>query len=299
MLNGAVGLAANFDASMTDTQKHGGNVVPHVVLSIAETQVELAADFLMQLGARAVEERSVGQTVELWAVVGDAEASERCLVRCSGEWAGRVEWVSIALSDAWKEFAQAVEVNPHLMITPSWHQIDHDHGNAIAVLIDPEESFGLGDHPTTRLVADMLWRHVRPGMSVLDMGSGSGVLSIVAALRGATRVLGIDRSSGAVTVSERNAARNLVSELTEFRHGSVVPSGEMFDLVAANILAPVLLELSDSIVQAVEPEGLIILSGLHVDRSSHVVERYRTLGCHVVEEVTLEGWYSALMKRMR
>ena len=299
MLNEAVVFAANCAASMTDDHKNEGNHVVHVVLSVEPAQVELAADFLMQHGARAVEERPFGQLVELWAVIGDVEASERCLTDCVGGWAGRVEWVDITLSDAWKEFAQAVEVNPQLTIVPSWRPIDSSDGTRTAILIDPEESFGLGDHPTTRLVADMLWRHVCPGMSVLDMGSGSGVLSIVAALQGATRVLGIDRSSGAVTVAERNAARNSVVDQTEFRHGSAVPFGETFDLVAANILAPVLLELSDSIVRAVEPEGPIILSGLHEDRSAHVVERYLALGCEIVEEMVLEGWYSVLMRRMK
>jgi ribosomal protein L11 methyltransferase len=295
MLNGVVVSAANYDASMADNHKE----VVHLVLSVEPAQVELAADFLMQHGARAVEERPLDQLVELWAVIGDVEASERCLAGCVDRWVGRVEWVDITLSDAWKEFAQAVEVNPQLTIVPSWHPLEADGGTATAILIDPEESFGLGDHPTTRLVADMLWRHVRPGMSVLDMGSGSGVLSIVAARQGATRVLGIDRSSGAVIVAERNAARNSVVDRTEFRHGSAVPSGETFDLVAANILAPVLLELSDSIVRAVEPEGLIILSGLHEDRSAHVVERCLALGCEIVEEMVLEGWYSVLMRRMR
>ena len=303
MSNGAVVLAASYAVLMADLDEIDGSPVVHVVLSVEPAQVELAADFLMQLGARAVEERTIGQQVELWAVIGDLEASDRCIASCVGKWAGRVEWVDNTLSDAWKEFAQAVDVNPDLTIVPSWNQIDSSDDSSdssrTVILIDPEESFGLGDHPTTRLVADMLWRHVDPGMSVLDMGSGSGVLSIVAARQGATRVLGIDRSSGAVTAAERNAVRNSVVGQTEFQHGSAVPHGEMFDLIAANILAPVLLDLSDSIVQAVEPGGLIILSGLHEDRSEHVVERYVTLGCQIVEEMILDSWYSVLMRRTK
>ena len=82
-----------------------------------------------------------------------------------------------------------------------------------------------------------------PESTVLDMGAGSGVLSIVAALLGARRVVGIDRAIGAVGVAQRNAERNGVSEVTEFFQGSTVPIGEQFDVVAANILAPVLLDL--------------------------------------------------------
>ncbi|MGB0821773.1 MAG: 50S ribosomal protein L11 methyltransferase, partial [Ilumatobacteraceae bacterium] len=104
---------------------------------------------------------------------------------------------------------------------------------------------------------------------------------------------------GAVGVAQRNAERNGVSEVTEFFQGSTVPNGEQFDVVAANILAPVLLELCDPIVRSVEPGGTIILSGLHLDRRQDVINRYTAEGCRLVEDLVVEGWCGVAMTKQQ
>ncbi len=283
---------------MAEPQQNSPHVL-HVVLSLDHDQVELGVDFLMQHGARAVEERAVGGAVELWSVIGDTAASNSCISQCAGRWGGRLERVDVTPSDTWKQFAQPVVINSQLVIVPAWQDSSRFDNVELTVLIDPEESFGLGDHPTTRLVADALCRQDLEGRSILDMGSGSGVLSIVAALRGASRVLGIDRALGASAIAERNAIRNGVSDRTEFRSGSTVPSDERFSLAVANILAPVLLELASSLVAAVEIGGVIILSGLHIDRSQHVIEHYMAQGCSVIEESILDDWVAVVIKRTK
>jgi ribosomal protein L11 methyltransferase len=290
-VNASVG---NFDELMSDGQSDARQAL-HVVLSLDANQVELGVDFLMQFGARAVEERAVDGAVELWSVIGDAAASTACISECAERWAGRLEWVDTTPSEAWKSFAEPVVINDELVIIPSWQDTTQFHEYDKRVVIDPEESFGLGDHPTTRIVADALTRQHLQGLSILDMGSGSGVLSIVAALYGAERVLGVDRALGAAAIAERNG----VSDTTEFRSGSQVPSEEQFGLIAANILAPVLLDLAESLVNASVKDGVIILSGLHVDRSAAVVDRYKSLGCAVIEEIVLDGWFGVVMKRMK
>jgi len=298
MLSGANASEGNFDELMSDGQSDARQAL-HVVLSLDENQVELGVDFLMQFGARAVEERAVDGVIELWSVIGDVAASTGCISECAGRWAGRLEWVDTTPSDAWKRFAEPVVINDELVIIPSWQGTSQFHGYDKRVVIDPEEAFGLGDHPTTRIVADALTRQPLQGLSVLDMGSGSGVLAIIAALYGADRVLGIDRALGAAAIADRNAERNGVSDTTEFRSGSQVPSEERFGLVVANILAPVLLDLAETLVNACVNDGVIILSGLHVDRSAAVVGRYTSLGCAVIEEIVLDGWFGVVMKRMK
>ncbi|MGB1503291.1 MAG: 50S ribosomal protein L11 methyltransferase, partial [Ilumatobacteraceae bacterium] len=197
----------------------------HVVLTVDAAEFELAADALRQSGARAIEERHVGNAIELWAVLGDSAASTAFVDRWRDRWQARVELVDLTPSDTWKRYAKPVVVNEKLAIVPVWMDFRQKEHFPFVVSIDPEESFGLGDHPTTRIVADLLCRLVAPESSVLDMGSGSGVLSIVAALLGARRVVGIDRAIGAVGVAQRNAERNGVSEVTEFFQGSTVPNG--------------------------------------------------------------------------
>ncbi|MCH1489367.1 MAG: 50S ribosomal protein L11 methyltransferase [Ilumatobacteraceae bacterium] len=277
----------------------GVSLAAHVVLTVDATELELAADALRQSGARAIEERHVGNAIELWAVLGDSAATTAFVDRWRDRWLGRVELVDLTPSDTWKRYSEPVTVNDKLVIVPAWMSFREKERFSFIVSIDPEESFGLGDHPTTRIVADLLCRLMAPESSVLDMGSGSGVLSIVAALLGARRVVGIDRAIGAVAVAQRNAARNSVAEVTDFRQGSTVPSGEQFDLVAANILAPVLLDLCEPIVGSVEPGGTIILSGLHIDRIEDVINRYVAEGCRLVEDRVLEGWCGVAMTKQQ
>ena len=277
----------------------GVSLAAHVVLTVDATELELAADALRQSGARAIEERHVGNAIELWAVLGDSAATTAFVDRWRDRWLGRVELVDLTPSDTWKRYSEPVTVNDKLVIVPAWMSFREKERFSFIVSIDPEESFGLGDHPTTRIVADLLCRLMAPESSVLDMGSGSGVLSIVAALLGARRVVGIDRAIGAVAVAQRNAERNSVAEVTDFRQGSTVPSGEQFDLVAANILAPVLLDLCEPIVGSVEPGGTIILSGLHIDRIEDVINRYVAEGCRLVEDRVLEGWCGVAMTKQQ
>ena len=271
----------------------------HVVLTVDAAEFELAADALRQSGARAIEERHVGNAIELWAVLGDSAASTAFVDRWRDRWQARVELVDLTPSDTWKRYAKPVVVNEKLAIVPAWMDVREKEHFPFVVSIDPEESFGLGDHPTTRIVVDLLCRLMAPESTVLDMGAGSGVLSIVAALLGARRVVGIDRAIGAVGVAQRNAERNGVSEVTEFFQGSTVPIGEQFDVVAANILAPVLLDLCGPIVRSVELGGTIMLSGLRIDRRQDVINRYVAEGCRLVDDLLLEGWCGVAMTKQQ
>ena len=232
-------------------------------------------------------------------MLGDSAASTAFVDRWRDRWQARVELVDLTPSDTWKRYAKPVVVNEKLAIVPAWMDVREKEHFPFVVSIDPEESFGLGDHPTTRIVVDLLCRLMAPESTVLDMGAGSGVLSIVAALLGARRVVGIDRAIGAVGVAQRNAERNGVSEVTEFFQGSTVPIGEQFDVVAANILAPVLLDLCGPIVRSVELGGTIMLSGLHIDRRQDVINRYVAEGCRLVDDLLLEGWCGVAMTKQQ
>jgi ribosomal protein L11 methyltransferase len=299
MLNEESASGRRFGESMDSPEFGRASVAAHIVLTVVAAEIELAADALRQSGARAIEERHLGDAIELWAVLGDSDASTTFIDQWRDHWLGRVEVVDLTPSDTWKRYTEPVIVNDILAIVPSWMSFSETDSYSIVVSIDPEESFGLGDHPTTRIVADLLCCLITSESSVLDMGSGSGVLSIVAALLGARRVVGIDRSIGAVAVAERNAKRNAVSEVTEFSHGSTVPIDEEFDFVVVNILAPVLLELCEPIVRSLLPGGTVILSGLRIDRRADVINRYVEEGCRLIEDRFLEGWCGVAMVKQQ
>jgi ribosomal protein L11 methyltransferase len=266
--------------------------VPHVVLTVEACDVELASDSLFQRGARAIEERSVGDLVELWAVVDGGPAKESSASADSGLWNERTELVEPSSTGEWRAFARPITIDGRALIVPEWCAMPDTDNVDIVVTIDPGDSFGLGDHPTTQLACSAVLRHVSPGSHVLDMGCGSGVLSILAVRCGAERVLAIDRSPDAVAVTQHNVERNGAKSSVVVHHGNTVTAGELFDVVVANMLAPALVDLSERLVAATKPGGILILSGLIDRQRERVASVYTSLGTAIFDDGEQDGWAS-------
>ena len=164
----------------------------------------------------------------------------------------------------------------------------------LRVDIDPGAAFGLGDHPTTVLTLRLLRRTWWPGATVLDVGCGSGVLSVVAARLGAPYVEAIDISPAAVEATIANAARNGVAGAISASTRPLSSIDEPFDLVLANLLAPVVVDLAPDLRRVVAPSGALIVSGVLDGAHDHVREALAPM--QVVETVTREGW-AALLAR--
>lgn len=267
----------------------------HIVLTVPADDAELAADRLWGAGAAAVEER-VGRAgmVELRSVLAqDEQVSAERLGSLPTHWTVATEDVEAVPSESWRDFATSIDVNAELVIRPAWLATAHDDG-VTEVIIEPGASFGLGDHPTTRLAADAVWRLAGPGDEMLDVGCGSGVLGIIAALRGATSVTATDIAEAAREATDDNAARNGVAELVS---ASTTPLEELdgaFDLVAANILAPVLVALADDLRRMTAPAGHLVIAGILVDRWEHVAEALAPMV--VVETAKLGEWAGVVLR---
>ena len=250
-------------------------------------EVELAADVLWDLGVAAVEERTGMRTIELWSSVGDTdEALARLDHAIAGRWVWRTEQVDESVADSWRAFAQPVPVTDRLTIAPAWWT-GPTH-TAEVVYIEPGQSFGLGDHPTTVLCARALIAAVRPGQRVLDVGCGTGVLGIVAVLHGADHVHGIDIADDAIVTTTANALRNGVGDRCTASRTDLAGIADQFPVVVANILAPTLVDLADDLRRVVAPGGTLIVSGVLADRHDHVVAALAPLT--VVSTDTLDGW---------
>ena len=277
-----------------------GPVIHTVVITADTDSAELAADALRVLGAAAVEERPAADpaAVEVVAVLGEPGTGlESAVESLSAVWQVRVGAVDARPAETWKDFARPVGIDGWLTLRPEWCPSSGDDGrDTVEVVIDPGASFGLGDHPTTRLCAAALGRLVRPDDLVLDMGCGSGVLSVVACRLGARRVVSVDIAPDAVLAAERNAALNGVADRMDVRLGSVVPDVTA-DVVVANILAPVLVEQCRDLVAAVAPGGRLVLSGLLADRHAHVLEAYRSAGLGFDELTESDGWCALVFSR--
>jgi ribosomal protein L11 methyltransferase len=251
-----------------------------LVVIVAPHEVELASDALWGLGVVAVEERAAGDGVELWTSIGDDPAEAPDL-----PWPWRFVEVDERVADTWRAFATPTVVEPGLVVCPAW--VDYVASETTTVVrIEPGSTFGMGDHPTTRLTLSAARRWVRPGATVLDVGCGSGVLAIGAKLFGASRVVGVDIAPAAVPVTLANARGNGVDVEV-----STTPLQEIdgrFDVVLANILAPALIDLADDLRRVLAPGGVLVISGILAAVHAHVLQALVPL--EVVDTTTLDGW---------
>jgi ribosomal protein L11 methyltransferase len=194
---------------------------------------------------------------------------------------------------AWHAHTAPIVVGGRVQICFPWSEGPRD-GARLTVEIDPGRGFGTGAHPTTRLLLDQLVERVRPGDAVLDVGSGSGVLAVVAARLGASPVRALDIYPDAVVATLRNAQRNGVAERVEASEASLGGVTGLFDVVVANIFKEVLVESAGSIVDRLRPGGWLGLSGLSPSQVSIVQAAYRPL--EVVAETRADDWVALVLR---
>lgn len=173
-------------------------------------------------------------------------------------------WVQLTQSQF-----EPIRISERLWIVPSWHEAPNP--DAINLILDPGMAFGTGSHPTTRLCLEWLERTVKPGLTLLDYGCGSGILAIAGAKLGAIPVSGVDIDPQAIVAADANAATNKVS--AHFTDSSQMLSGQ-FDIVVANILANPLRALAPAICGHVRAGGYLALSGILEEQAEELIAFY-------------------------
>ncbi len=209
----------------------------------------------------------------------------------------------------WKEFFHTFRVTDKMIIRPSWEDettySDHKSSD-IVISIDPGTAFGTGSHETTKLCIRALERHVKSGYNILDIGCGSGILSIAAAKYGASHALGIDIDEHAIPSTIENRDINGVSEETfEVACGNIIDDEELqkkagfeiYDIAVANILAGVIIPLSAEIGKHIKPGGLFISSGIIDTAAPDVKAALEENGFEILETDTLGEWYCFVGKK--
>lgn len=187
-------------------------------------------------------------------------------------------------AEAWKAHYHPLRLGKRLYIRPEWRAVDDARPEDIVLVMDPGMAFGTGTHPTTQLclqsVEDLV--STRPGIDVLDLGCGSGILGIAAVRLGARHVLAVDIDGLAVTATRENAARNGVADTITAVQGGlevVLARGETFDLLLANILAKVIIEMCEQgLGGVVAPGGQAIFSGIILEQADAVETALRAAG---------------------
>ena len=178
------------------------------------------------------------------------------------------------------------------VIVPTWRTYEPQ-SDDIVISLDPGMAFGTGHHPTTRMCLELLEQHVGSGDRVLDLGCGSGILSIAAAKLGATEILGLEIDPIAASVAERNIRENgvqntVTTDEATLPHDQAEANG--YDLLVANVSAKVITELADHIVRAVRSGGTLIFSGILDKQQAEVTGRMVALGVQFDEGLTDADW---------
>jgi ribosomal protein L11 methyltransferase len=195
-------------------------------------------------------------------------------------------------ANAWKEHYRPVRAGRRVVVTPPWQEYDAKESDVVVVL-DPGMAFGTGTHPTTRLCLVALEDELRPGDAVFDVGTGSGILAIAAALIGASQVDAVDIEPVSVRQAAENFERNNVADRIRIAEGSADAAKSFrgtYDLVLANIIARILVEISSDLVAAVRPGGTLVLSGIIEPKEEDVVRTFRGLGFELRRREQIEDW---------
>ncbi|HEV2291976.1 MAG TPA: 50S ribosomal protein L11 methyltransferase [Gemmatimonadales bacterium] len=258
----------------------------------------LAAWLVAETG-QAVEERADGSVVAyVEAAAADAladaiRAREGSAVPVERSPVPPVDWVT-----HWRDGIGARTVG-RILLAPSWIEAEPGAGQ-VRLTLDPETAFGSGEHGSTRGALALLDRHLKPGGRVLDLGSGSGILAIAAALLGASRAVGIELDGDAVPIAQANAEKNGVSDRVVFVHGDAGRSaalGAPADIVCSNILRNINVSLFPAIGEAMAPGAVAIFAGMEETEEALFRPQLLAAGFVVVDEARDEGWWSVAARR--
>lgn len=198
---------------------------------------------------------------------------------------------------AWQDHYHVLRIGRRIVIRPSWRTYEPQPDD-IVITLDPGMAFGTGLHPSTRLCVEALEDAVRPGMRVLDMGTGSGILAIAAAFLGAARVTAIDNDPIAVKAATENVLANGMRSRIEVKLGSMDAISGEFDLIVVNILAHVIQEmLTRDLARHLRPGGQFIAAGILETQADDVLRTFAVHSLRLVEKRREKDWVLLWAKR--
>lgn len=196
--------------------------------------------------------------------------------------------------NTWKQYYKPVPVGRKILIKPLWETLQKTERNVI-IELDPGMAFGTGTHETTRMCLELLEKYVGPQKRVLDVGCGSGILSIGAAKLGAAETFAVDIDANAVRIAKENIAVNGAEQNIRVVCGDLTDKVEgKYDIVVANIIADAIIKLSASIGQFMDKDGIYITSGIILNRLEDVEKALRDNGFEIMEMMR-EGDWAALV----
>lgn len=200
--------------------------------------------------------------------------------------------------NSWKKYFYTQKISERFVVKPTWRKYEPQE-DELVIEIDPGRAFGTGTHPTTSLCIKLMEENIKEGNTVIDVGTGSGILMVAAEKLGAGKIVGTDIDPVAVEVAEENLLLNKVDmEKAKAYAGDLVTvvQNEKFDVVVANILADVLLILLKDISRVVKKDGLVIFSGIIEDKLEEMKRAVEEVGLEILEVKADKEWRAMLMR---
>ena len=199
---------------------------------------------------------------------------------------------------AWKKYYNPVKISERFTIVPTWEEYEPVSSDELIIELDPGMAFGTGTHPTTVMCIQALERTVQKGDLIVDVGTGSGVLSIAAALLEAKQVQALDLDEVAVRSANINVKLNKVQDRVHVSQGNLLDGvEEQADVVVANILAEVIMRFTDDVAKVVKPGGYFVASGIIQPKKDDVKAAIVASGFTIEETIQMEDWVAIIAKR--
>ncbi len=193
-------------------------------------------------------------------------------------------------TNSWKKYFKPKKIGNRIVVKPTWEEYLPSY-DEVVVDIDPGMAFGTGTHETTILCIRMLEKYIAHSHEVLDIGCGTGILAISSVLLGAKRAVAVDIDERATHIAKVNSERNNTDDRVDIIHGNLLDNIEgQFDIVVANIVSDVIIELSRDIGSFLNENGLFIVSGIILERLDEVKTALKDNGFYEVESITLGEW---------
>lgn len=214
------------------------------------------------------------------------ELIDKHIVQFSENSIAEVDW-----ENEWKNYFHPFRASEKFTIVPSWENYTKDSDSELCIELDPGMAFGTGDHPTTSMCLKAIETYVQPESSVIDVGTGSGILSIASHLLGVKRIKALDIDEMAVKVAKDNFKKNNCEDAIEAVPGNLLQDEtEKFDIVIANILAHIIDEMIEDAYNTLNEEGYFITSGIIEEKHEEILSHMKRVGFNIVSINHDNGW---------
>jgi len=198
-------------------------------------------------------------------------------------------------NEQWEKSREVIRISERIVIKPTFKEYESKK-DEIVITLDPKMSFGTGEHESTKLALRLIEKYIKENEKVLDVGSGTGVLSIAAIKMGAANAIAVDNDSWCYENCVENCSLNNVVEKIKVVEGEIDrTSEEDFDLVAANIQKNILLLISEKIKTKLKKNGIVVLSGLLLKDETEIISHYQSIGFKLIEKKVMDEWLALVL----